>query len=222
MAFRADEAARTGYEEVEAFFIPRPRDMSRHECERSKATLKSIADCLGPVVSSYPTWHPLVRHHPSRSPTTRPSPDCGYKGLDHTRFFANGFVTCPYGDGDEVIKSVRSLPDHPVATITAERLDAVLYSPEATPILVRCHWARSLNSDGTVPLAIAMPLLLQQELPCWTWAEAAETWETMRTYFLGNPHGSVSSLFVNKDTGQGMKKVWSTLISTGMFGRVTG
>lgn len=69
-------------------------------------------------------------------------------------------------------------------------------------------------------LSVAMPLLLEKELPCWRSAEVAETWETMRTYFLGRPHGSRSSLFVSQATGQAMKKIWDSLIHTGMFGPI--
>ena len=71
-----------------------------------------------------------------------------------------------------------------------------------------------------IPLSIAMPLLLEKELPMWKWADVAETWETMRPYFLGNPHGARSSLFVSQETGQAMKKVWNALINTGMFGPI--
>lgn len=218
MSFRADEAARSGFEEAESFFIPRNLAVDKAELERSRAEFARITSNLGAVVTGYPTWHPMVRNHPNSSPVTRPSRECGYRGLDHTRYFTNGLITCPYGDGQEVIDSVQSLPSHPIATITAERLDVALYHPEATPILIQCHWARDLNPDGTIPLSMAMPLLLEQELPCWTWAQVAEPWETMRSCFLGSPHGSVSSLFVNKETGQAMKKAWSVLIATGMFG----
>lgn len=220
MAFRADEAARTGYEEIERFLVPRPRDADDFERARSKEVLLDIVESIGPAVDSYPTWHPLVRNHDDHHPVTLPSDRCGYNGLDHTRYFAHGFITCPYGDGQEVINSVNALPHHPAARITAERLDVQFYSPNATPILVKCDWNESLSTDQMIPLAIAMPLLLEKEIPCWRWSQVAETWETMRHYFLGSPHGSRSSLFVSQETGQAMKKVWEALINTGMFGPI--
>ena len=223
MAFRADEAAHVRYEQVEAYFVPRARDANEDERARSKSALLDILDELGPVVDSYPTWHPLVRNHDSRHPTTVPSEQCGYKGLDHTRFFRNGFITCPYtasGKADEVIKSVNALPLHPLATITAKKLDVQLYHHEATPVLVKCEWDGSFDQSGMIPLSVAMPLLLEQEIPCWRHAAVAETWESMRPYFLGRPHGSRSSLFVNQETGQAMKKIWNALIFTGMFGPI--
>jgi len=220
MAFRADESARVGYEDVEAYLVPRPRDTNQTERARSKKSLRDIVDKLGPVVDSYPTWHPLVCNHDSRHPVTTPSDRCGYKGLDHTKFFAKGFITCPYGDGQDVIDAVAALPCHPIATVTAKRLDVQLYSPNATPILVKCSWERPLDADGMIPLSIAMSLILEKEVPCWKWAEVAEAWETMRPYLLGKPCGSLSSLFVSQETGQAIKKTWNTLIHTGMFGPI--
>ena len=221
MAFRADEAARTGLEEVTRYLIPRARDVSDADRARSKEVLTGILEELGPVVDSYPSWHPLVRNHDFRNPETCPSERCGYRNLDHTRYFANGFITCPYPHGeDEVLKSVAGLMQHPAAYITAEKLNVVLYNPQAIPILVRCEWEKPLHTDGTIPLSIALPLLLEKEVPCWRWAEVAETWETMRSYFLGRPCGSRSSLFVNQETGQAMKKIWEALIHTGMFGPI--
>ncbi|CAM4068102.1 hypothetical protein PSWA111526_25855 [Pseudomonas wadenswilerensis] len=220
MAFRADEAARMNLEEVEKYLIPHPRDLDQAERTRSKEMLADIVGELGPVVDSYPSWHPLVLHHNDHQPVTIPGADCGYQGLDHTRYFAHGFVTCPYGDGKEVVDSVNAFPWHPAATITAEILDVTFYNTSATPILVKCEWERPLGEGGTIPLSIAMPLLLEKEVPGWRWADVAETWETMRHYILGSPHGSRSSLFVNQETGQALKKMWEMLINSGMYGPI--
>lgn len=220
MAFRADEAARVGYEEVERYLVPRPAYADEAQRARSREALLDIVDSIGPVIYTYPSWHPLVCNHDDQHPETTPSNRCGYQGLDHTRYFAHGFITCPYGDGQDVIDSVNALPYHPAASITAERLDVQLYNPDATPILVKCNWNESLPMDRMIPLSIAMPLLLEKEIPCWRWSQVAETWESMRHYFLGSPHGSRSSLFVSQETGQAMKKIWEALIYTGMFGPI--
>ncbi len=220
MVFRADEAAQRGYEQVAAYFIPGPQYADQSARARSKEALAEIVDEIGPVVDSYPTWHPLVCNHERQYPVTTPQDCCGYKGLDHTRYFARGFITCPYGNGQDVIDSVKSLLPHPIAYITAERINAKLYHPDTTPILVKCNWDKPLGIDGMIPLSIAMPLILEQELPCWRWSQVAETWETMRYYFLGSPHGARSSLFVNQETGQAIKKIWNSLINTGMFGPI--
>ncbi|MBF0613011.1 MAG: hypothetical protein G8345_18190 [Magnetococcales bacterium] len=220
MVFRADEAARAGYEEVERYLIPRHGETDESQRKRSKNALLDIVDSLGPVINSYPTWHPLVCNHDNKEPETTPSKQCGYEGLDHTRYFVHGFITCPYGDGQKVIDSVNALPYHPAATITAEKLDVQLYNPQATPILVKCDWNKPFPMDRMIPLSIAMPLLLEMEIPKWRRSQVAETWETMRYYFLGSPHGSRSSLFVSQETGQAIKKIWEALIHTGMFGPI--
>jgi len=218
MAFRADESASRGLESVVNYLIP--RDIKADERVRSKKKLLDIVEQYGPAVEGYPSWHPLVTYHDDRCPSTTPSSRCGYIDLDHTRYFANAFITCPYGDGQGVLDSVEALPNNPFAAITAEYLDVQLYQPDARPILVCCHWIKPISPNGMIPASIAIPLMLQKELPSWEWAECGETWETMRTYFLGLPHGSRSSLFVNQETGATMKKIWTLLINTGMFGPI--
>lgn len=220
MAFRADEAVRSGFEEAANYLIPSARFKDEGERTRSRYKLEDLVDELGPVVDSYPSWHPLVCNHDERHPMTYPSRETKYKGLDHTRCFVNGFITCPYGDGQEVIDSVEALPTHPVANITAERLDVKFYNEGCTPILVTCNWDRPLEPGRMIPLSLAVPLILEQEVPCWRWSSVGETWTTMRHYLMGSPHGSRSSLFVSQETGQGIKKVWETLIYTGMFGPI--
>lgn len=220
MVFRADEAAQRGYEQVEAYLVPRPQYADQSVRARSREFLLDIVNEIGPVIDTYPTWHPLVRHHGAYDSVMTPSDRCGYKGLDHTRFFASGFISCPYRDSQNIIDSINKLPRHPIANITVEQLDVKLYHPDARPILVKCNWEKPLSTDGTIPLSIAMPLILEKEVPCWRWSEVAETWETMRYYFLGSPHGARSSLFVNQETGQGIKKIWNSLIYTGMFGPI--
>lgn len=219
MAFRADEATRNGYERAQRYLVPRHAEGDQKTL--SQHMVRDIADKCGPVIDSYPAWHPLVSANEEKySPVTTPGTDCGYQGLDHTVYFANGFVTCPYGNGQQVMESVERLPFNSVATITAERLDVQLYSPDATPILVYCNWERPLTNEGMIPKSLVVPLILEQEVPCWRSAVVAETWETMRPYFLGTPYGSRSSLFVNQETGQVIKNIWIALINTGMFGPI--
>lgn len=220
MSFRADDAAQAGFEAAVNYLLPHTNGVDRVERLRENEELLNILRELGPAVTAYPSWHPLVSQHDTLHPVTYPGMDCGYEALDHTVYFVNGFITCPYGDGQDVIASVNALPVRNGATITAERLNLKLYNPNATPVLVRCEWDCKLNEDGTIPLALAMPLLLEKQVPCWQRWQVAETWDTMRPYFLGTPHGRRSSLFVSQETGQAMKKVWEALISTGMFGPI--
>jgi len=221
MAFRADEKAREGREEAFRYLL-NPRYLSAKERERSEGILYDIIDKYGPVVEAYPHWHPIVGSSQKidRScPARTPGEGCGYRGLDHTVYLRNGFITCPYHDAESIFESVNDLRSS-VADINAEKLDIQLYMPNATPVLVTCEWERPMENDGTVPKSLAVPLLLEKEVPCWRTAEVAETWETMRPYILGSPRGSRSSLFVNQETGQVLKTIWNALIFTGMFGPI--
>jgi hypothetical protein len=70
---QASCAAKAGYEAAESYLIGRLREASPQERARSKEALLDIVDELGQVVDSYPSWHPLVRHHDDRYPVTTPS-----------------------------------------------------------------------------------------------------------------------------------------------------
>lgn len=218
MVFRANEDAQRLNEEVESYFLDRFRKDDPKTYESSRKKLRTLMKDLGPAVSAYPSWHPLVSKHDIRYPVTWPGPDCGYEGLDHTRCFVNGFITAPYTNGDEIIRSVNKLRENSKAFIWAEKLEFPLYIDGATAIVVYADWPKPLLEDGTIPLSIAVPWLLERELACLSYAQFAESWETMRPFFLGRPNGSRSSLFINQENGQKMKNVWNALVETGMFG----
>jgi len=86
--------------------------------------------------------------------------------LDHTRCLRNAVITCPYYDKG-VFESVKELKRSPLATISAEPIDAPLYHPTAKPILITCEWHHDLAPDGTIPASLAVPLLLEIEVPNW-------------------------------------------------------
>jgi hypothetical protein len=216
MAFRADEAASGGYERAHGYLVS--RRVSPERRAKAESVLLDIIDQCGPVVEAYPTWHPLVSSHDVRQPETYPNERCGYTGLDHTIYFAHGFVTCPFHGCERIIESVENLSAHPSADITAEELDVEFYAEGTTPVLVRCEWSRILDIGKLVPKSLAVPLMLEQELPCWRWAERAEPWEAMRPYLLGVPHGSRSSLFVSQETALAMKNIYMAMVHSGMYG----
>jgi len=221
MAFRADEVASSAYQEAESYLLKGIRG-DIDEYKKSRDYLERLTMEIGPVVRSYPSWHPLVSNHKDhQSPSTSPGRDCGYEGLDHTVLFVNGFITCPYDGGQKIIDSVESLPHHSAATINVTRLDTKLYQMDANPILVTCNWSdKYIGAGQTIPLRTALPLLLMEEMSEWGRGEYAETWETMRPYFLGKPHGARSSLFLDQESGAAVKKIWNQLINTGMFGPI--
>lgn len=215
MAFRADEAASNGYERAKKYLIPVtfPPEVRA----KSEIVLLDIINELGPVVDGYPSWHPLVSNHDGHNPETIPSERNGYRGLDHTIYFAQGFITCPYHGAENVIEAAMSI-DHHCATIMAEELDVPFYIGGATPVLVRCEWSEPLNLGKLIPKRLAVPLMMEQELPMWRWSTRAEKWETMRPYLLGEPHGSRSSLFVDQETALAMKRAFLAMVESGMFG----
>lgn len=220
MAFRADEAAADGLRRVTEYFVRRAIYDNGRDYQQALEDFEDVVDDLGPPIDRYPTWHPLVANQKPRDTEFAPTDRVGYKGLDHTREFAHGFITCPYDNGQRVIDSVEQLPPHPLACIRAHRLNMRLYNEGATPVVVKCDWREPVEMNGIVPLRMIMPLLLEKELPNWQWAEVAETWESMRVAFLGEPSGRLSSLFVSRESGQAIKKIWNNLIYTGMFGDI--
>ena len=108
MTFRANEAKVRGHENARDYLVSRHIDAE--ERARSLEAFSALVARYGPVVESYPTWHPLVTNTPDdRGSVTEPSTECGYQGLDHTVSFANAFVTCPYENAQAVIDSVQRL-----------------------------------------------------------------------------------------------------------------
>lgn len=217
MAFRQDEATKAGLEDLRNYLIP--RNFSDEDRESSEEKLEELIEEYGVAVDSYPSWHPLVTNYENeQQPATTPGNDCGYEGLDHTRYLLNAFITCPYGDGQKVLDAVKKFKWTPFGRIHAERLDVKFYNTNATPILVYFDWEKELLPNKMIPAKIAVPLMLIKEVPCCEWSSVAEPWENMRHYLLGSPAGSRSSLFVSQETGAMMKKIWEMLIQTGMWG----
>jgi len=213
----------SGFERAAAYLIPKTAtDKERQEL---RYYLDNLTVRLGPVVDSYPSWHPLVCNHSGRYSSNYPNEQCGYQGLDHTVCFANGFISCPYHDGQKIIDSVGTLSNNDkywqynhVASIEAERIDKPLYNESADPILVYVNWLRPINIDKTIPKNLAVGLMLEEEVPCWRRSELGETWENMRPYLMGQPCGKRSSIFLDQEAGQTMKKVYEAITYSGMFG----
>ena len=223
MAFRRDEEIEKGFEVATRYLIP--KEMPPKEKQELENYIDDLTVQLGPVVSSYPSWHPLVCNKKGHFPITRPSEECGYRGLDHNVYFANGFLSCPYNNGQKIIDSVEKLwksdayerYSH-IARIEAEHVDMPLYNDGTDPILVFCEWEKPIHTDRTIPKDIAIGLMLEEEVPNWRHSQIGETWETMRSYLLGEPCGKRSSMFLDQEAGQAMKKVYEALAYSGMFG----
>ncbi len=227
MVFRKNEATEEGFEKAARYLIP--RELTPEEQQELRYYLDDLTIRLGPVVDMYPSWHPLVCNHNKTYPITRPSNECGYRGLDHTIYFANGFLSCPYhgNNGQKIIDSVNELwkgeahkrYNH-VVSIEAERIDKPFYFDGTDPILVVCNWLKPMPNDKTIPKNIAIGLMLENEVPCWRESQYGETWENMRPYLMGEPCGKRSSMFLDQEAGQAMKKVYEGIIYSGMFGNL--
>ena len=59
--------------------------------------------------------------------------------------------------------------------------------------------------------------MLKQALIDWEQAEYAQSWENISYCMLGSPHGQLSSLFINRETGLKMRKVWQAVCAAGVF-----
>ena len=220
MVFRINESKYNGLQRAIQYLTNMDNNgLGAKEREEGKRYLERLTHTIGPVVDSYPVWHPLVSS--TRSKKTRsnyPSPECGYWGLDHTVLFAHGFITCPYSDGEDIVESVKALSKTKVAEISATKLDHPLYAIGACSILVRCHWKFSLEPDLTIPSKVAVALMLKQVLADWEHSEFVQNWENVSYSMLGSPHGQLSSLFINRETGLKMRKVWQAINAANVFG----
>lgn len=147
----------------------------------------------------------------------------GWDGLDHTVHFVNGFLTCPY-DGargvERIEESASEIRLPPCASLDVEVLKKPYYGDGTSAVLVTCRWDVALDEENMIPKARAVPLMLETEIPHWRNSHCGETWETMRPYLLGVPHGARSSLFVSQDTALALKKLFEMMVASGMYGPV--
>ena len=221
ISFRTNEAAAIGLEKAKRSMCS-PQNLGTEDAAAAVETIESITKRWGPVVEVYPSWHPLVSagNIDPHSPAITPGVNCGYEGLDHSVWFRNAILTCPYSDRKKVVNSVKKLTFPDCVTVSCEIIKQPIYHPDATPVLVTCDWNLFPEEDGSINRRYAVGRMLEAEIALWEGAQVAETWETMRPYFLGLPCGSKTSLFVNHDTGQAMKRVWQAIIEAGVFGDV--
>jgi hypothetical protein len=173
---------------------------------------------LGNAIDAYPDWHPILTA-PQRS---REEHIFSleqlriYDGAAHTVKFVRGFVTCPYSAdaADRIVDAVNQVPG-----LDAHRLDEPLYADGAFPVMVEANHV-VLEADGTIRSRDALAWFAQKAASEARTAHVAETWWNVRSYILGRPHGSRSSLFVNQHTGVHMRKILEAMNNSGMFGPI--
>ena len=166
----------------------------------------------------YPDWHPLLTSPPRESSdhvSTLQQVET-YRELDHTIGFVRGFVTCPYSAAaaDRLVEAVNAVPN-----LQARRLAQPLYSDQAFPVVVAARDVE-LEADGTIRGRDALRWFVSLSAKEAATAKVAETWWNIRTYILGRPNGSRSSLFVNQHTGAHMRKILEAMNDSGMFGPI--
>lgn len=219
MAFRAEEAAQSGFDRAYKYLIP--QGAGNKERLKIKNKLQEIVSECGPVVDGYPAWHPfLAEADPAQWSQLTPGNLKSFKGLDHTIYFQNAILTCPYSHAvDSLIESIEAFECED-AKLTIEKLEGIaLYHERAVPLLIRCNWWREWKEyDGTFNLPTALGLMLEREVPNWRHSQFSESWENMSGQIIGEPHGARSSLFVNQVTGQQLKSVWNQIVKSGLFG----
>lgn len=79
--------------------------------------------------------------------------------------------------------------------------------------MVQCHWTFEMNPDLTIPSRVAVALMLKQKLANWESSKQSSPWDQACYSLLGSPHGQLSSLFINRETGLKMRKVWQALVA---------
>lgn len=186
--------------------------------EAGRRLLEKLIEELGSAVDRYPDWHPILTAPPRRGFDHVSSLQQieTYSGIDHTKEFVRGFVTCPYSPerADRLVTAVSKVPG-----LHARRLDEPLYADDAHPVVVVAMEV-DLEGDGTIRSRDALAWFAKQVTAAASGAQVAETWWNIRSNLLGTPHGSRSSLFVNQHVGMHMRKILEAMNDSGMFGPI--
>lgn len=186
--------------------------------EAGRLLVEKLVEELGNAVDRYPDWHPILTAPPRQGEEHISSLQDikTYSGIDHTREFVRGFVTCPYSTdrADKLVSAIEQVPG-----LYARRLNEPLYADNANPVVVVAMTVL-LEGDGTIRSRDALAWFAQQTAASASGAHVAETWWNIRSNLLGAPHGSRSSLFVNQHTGVHMRKILEAMNASGMFGPI--
>jgi hypothetical protein len=213
MEFRAPTVAAQYNAEAISYLTKNLKDPAA-----GRRQVEQLLEELGNAVDYFPDWHPLLTAPPRNSAeyVSTLSDLKTYKGIDHTRLFVRGFVTCPYSPAaaDRLAESVNQVPG-----LYARRLAEPLYADKAYPVVVAAMNVE-LEADGTIRSRDALAWFVQQSAADARSAQVAETWWNVRSNILGAPHGSRSSLFVNQHAGAHMRKILEAMNNSGMFGPI--
>lgn len=222
MAFRANEATMENRKSAERYLLSNLKELSTQERDASRKYLSDLMDRMGPVIDTYPVWHPLLVNKSHWTFYRTPHPQNGYSKIDHSVYFRNGFITCPYNQasnyGQDVIEAVDALPVINGVKITATKLPVTLYNVDTTAILIECDWNYSLDPEGNIQWEAIVPHLLATALDIHKQGmKSFSLEEMMDDYLLGKPCGKRSSLFVGQDTGLRINKMWKMILESQMI-----
>lgn len=223
MKFRFNESADFGLNKAIQYLTKHPESgMTREEVAKAEDYLRNIVAQIGPVVGEYPVWHPLVSHscpsiqdyvHVNLKNTEK------FDGLDHTVFFAHGFISCPYSRDsvNALIQSIKHLNNQFGYSIKYSQIPVMLYSKKVTPILVRTNQCYEINGDLTISKRSAAKLFIDKVFQSFDCRYSSGNWEDFSPCVLGTPSGGRSSLFVNQETGQILKTIFTTFVKQGLI-----
>ena len=223
MAFRFTESINDGLSRAirELARIPES-GMTKVEICDAENYLKNIVTQIGPVVNGYPVWHPLVSHNCSSLQDfihIKPSNEQYFNGLDHTVFFAHGLISCPYRKEsvNALIQSIENLNNQFGYSIEWSNIPFKLYNNEVIPILVRTDNCYELDNDLTISKKSAIKLFLTKMMESLECRYPSSNWHDFAPCILGTPSGGRSSLFVNQNTGQALKTIFTMFVKQGVI-----
>lgn len=209
MPFRYDEAADAMRNSV---IRRETHGFSPEDREKTVELIDALIEQYGPIVESYPDWHPLRKFdlgplmHESRAIDA----EVRKVYYDHPLRFRDAMLLAPYNKP----------PLEPLRA-ECERHDMLVHE---TSGLYHHKWCKlfviiapcSLCADGEkyIPQqgAVAafiesLPHILGKHTPL-TAAKCWESWSTMHHTLLGSPCGTRSSLLVDEKTGQAIKRLF--------------
>lgn len=186
--------------------------------------IRDLAAEHGPVVKGYPFWHPFICTSDFRSHYIYNTPidHNGWKGLDHSVFFARAFVTCPYHDSGAVLASANT-----INTALRERQSPYLLSVQSLPVTLYAASAKPILVTTTMEAGEGSAITDSEALDGFLWfasvllrmgGDVIEPWENVKEFFLGTPCGTRSSLFVSEKAGSTMRRLLAELNKSGVFG----
>ncbi|MEE3071497.1 MAG: hypothetical protein VX378_10385 [Pseudomonadota bacterium] len=198
---------------------------TNEEKEAAKSCLSDLITEVGPPITAYPFWHPLVWRPSISDYPTLPSERNGFRHFENVIYFSQGFLILDYSRDPEIetqIDKIHSLVEKSLQgrhfTLVAEPIDTVLRRHGVKPLLVKCEYGFELEEGEKFPSSAAMRFMLTGLLEVSRVSDRSEPWDVFRQFVLGCPNLTASSPFVTRETGELLKKVYHVLLQSGAIG----